>query len=701
MKLKTQLLLVSLLTLALPWAGYQYIVEMDAALRFGQQQSQAATAKAVASRITSEPALLDELRQPQWQQDAGGALYASPLRIDPQLDGYDDEWRYWQQPFRRYAAPQSNASLTLWLGTRGSNLWLFAHAADQHIVYHNPALDELASGDYLVLRTERADGRLRDYILRASAPGSLTALYRDNSGRVRSEPRIRAQWQERSDGFQLEVRLPRNLPGERLGLAWVNRDTHHDSRRQPNGLAPRPAASEWLGNIGPGDPPPWWLTPSDDLQRAIEVFARDGLQLQLLAPNQAQVALAGALSAPADVAAMPAWKRYLYNTLLHSSALLPLPEDEQPGFLRAPETARALQQGEGAQWYLQGQRRLGRVAEAVQDNDGNIVGAVSVAQGSDRLLAVTDSAALSLLVYALGATLVAAVALLFYASLLSWRIGRLSRQVAHSVDEGGKIRGDFSPSRSGDEIGELSRHYHQMLQRLQQYNEYLRTLASKLSHELRTPLAVIRSSLDNLGHEPQSEQGEVYARRALEGSERLSAILTAMSSASRVEEAIRQAETETLPLAPLLRNMAGVYEALLQGQQLQLLVDPSLEDVQVEAAPELLVQMLDKLMDNAIDYCPSGHTIQLSLQADSGGMLLQVSNDGPLLPDTMQGQLFESLVSVREGTDKDGRLHLGLGLHIVRLIAEFHGATVEARNREDRSGVEFNINFARGVSEPG
>jgi len=67
-----------------------------------------------------------------------------------------------------------------------------------------------------------------------------------------------------------------------------------------------------------------------------------------------------------------------------------------------------------------------------------------------------------------------------------------------------------------------------------------------------------------------------------------------------------------------------------------------------------------------------------------------VSNRGPRLPESMAGKLFDSMVSVRSGGG-NGEPHLGLGLYIVRLIAEFHGGRAEALDREDGSGVVMRV----------
>ncbi len=88
--------------------------------------------------------------------------------------------------------------------------------------------------------------------------------------------------------------------------------------------------------------------------------------------------------------------------------------------------------------------------------------------------------------------------LLIYATRLSLRLRRLSLDASEAIDEHGRVVGKITGSSASDEIGDLSRSYASMLDRLKEYNSYLESLAGKLSHELRTPMAVVQSSLDNL-----------------------------------------------------------------------------------------------------------------------------------------------------------------------------------------------------------
>jgi signal transduction histidine kinase len=106
-------------------------------------------------------------------------------------------------------------------------------------------------------------------------------------------------------------------------------------------------------------------------------------------------------------------------------------------------------------------------------------------------------------------------------------------------------------------------------------------------------------------------------------------------------------------------------------------------------APDLIVQMLDKLVDNAVDFSPEQATLTLRLVADAAQAVIEVDNPGPALAGDGHGHLFESLWQSRSGADS--RPHFGLGLYIVRLIAEFHGGRAEAANLPDGSGVRFRI----------
>jgi signal transduction histidine kinase len=305
---------------------------------------------------------------------------------------------------------------------------------------------------------------------------------------------------------------------------------------------------------------------------------------------------------------------------------------------------------------------------------------------------VREIALTRLLNLTLVATLFTIIVTLVFAARLSHRIRRLSRAASTALSPEGRIEFTLPETKARDEIGALARSYASLLTRMKEYTNYLQTLGTKLSHELRTPLTIVSSSLDNLSSEHALEKPAAnYLERARQGTARMHGILSALSEATRVEQSIEHTERVRFDLAALARNMALAYGQSFTRHH----IATAMEDApcMINGSPDLIAQLLDKLMDNAADFAPSGATITIGLSTDARSARLSVQNEGPLLPPGVSEHLFESLVSVRPGSDT--KPHLGLGLYIVRLIADFHGASVSAENLADASGVRFTLELPR------
>jgi signal transduction histidine kinase len=475
--------------------------------------------------------------------------------------------------------------------------------------------------------------------------------------------------------------LPLALLGKRLGFQLV--DVTADAT----------APATRYGNLDNAQrkPPPWLVYPSAALSRQLQAFSRADTTLQIVDRQGWLAATAGEQARPAATADTPWLLRALYRAVLNNPGAAPLPESGRVGRPALPLLDETLASGVPASaWYNRPdyeQRKL-LVAAAPVVADGKVLGAVLARQSSELYLSLTDRAFSRLLYWSLLAILLSALGLLGYASWLSWRIRRLSRASRDVIRPDGSLARSFPVSQAGDEVGELSRQYAELIERLRDYTDYLRSLSRKLSHELRTPIAVIQSSLDNI--DADRAEADVYVARAREGLSRLSGILTAMSEASRLEESVHANTPERYDLAALLRALASAYRDLHRNIEMRLDCEPAA--LEVSGVPDLVAQMLDKLVDNAASFTPAGGAITLGLAQTPTDAVITVSNDGPLLPAAMQQQLFDSMVSIREG---DARMHLGLGLHIVRLIVEFHGGSVRAANRADGSGVVFEVRLPR------
>ncbi|MEO5763957.1 MAG: histidine kinase dimerization/phospho-acceptor domain-containing protein [Casimicrobiaceae bacterium] len=310
-------------------------------------------------------------------------------------------------------------------------------------------------------------------------------------------------------------------------------------------------------------------------------------------------------------------------------------------------------------------------------------GVVVVEETGNRVLAERNRAFERLFNIVAAVLLIGSVALTLFATRLAARIRRLRDDAEQAIDAQGRVRAPLASSAAGDEIGDLSRSFASVLERLSGYAAYQAQMASRLSHELRTPVAVVRSSLENLRAAPQSGDARVYIDRAQGGLDRLTAILARMTEATRLEQALGDAERERFDAARVVAGCVDGYRLAYPNATFAL----SLQDGEVTllGAPELYAQMLDKLVENAAGFSTGG-AIGVELARDGDAARLSVANAGPPLPHGMEERLFESMVSVREGGSGDAP-HLGLGLYIVRLIAQFHGGFAIAENRDAPAGV--------------
>lgn len=310
-------------------------------------------------------------------------------------------------------------------------------------------------------------------------------------------------------------------------------------------------------------------------------------------------------------------------------------------------------------------------------NRDEVVGAVVVEETTNPIATLRSEALERLLVLTLTVFAGAAAVLIAWATRLSMRIRRLRDEAESAIDARGRFTRLASGSDARDEIGDLSRSFSAVLGKLAQHHAYLESMAGRLSHELRTPIAVVRSSLENLKLAPTPEESRTYIARAEEGLGRLSRILERMGEASRLEQGLSAVARERFDAVPVVRGCVEGYRLAYADRAFELDL-PSTPTV-VQGAPDLFAQMLDKLAENAADFAQPGTPVKVSLAAAGGRVQLAVENEGPGIPEAVRGALFGSMVSGREGHSGSAP-HLGLGLYVVRLIAEFHGGTVTAQN---------------------
>ncbi len=681
MSLRLKLLLVSLLTLILPWAGWQYAQRMETTLRRGQEDSLIRTAEVLGRVVASQPELLyrfpDELRENF--DPASGDHFAPLLTTTPLLDGFADEWPAPSRPVAGFDARDPGPRL----GISGRFMHVYFEVTESSIRYENPTTQ--SSADRHVSRTifltRDEFGRERAWSVSAIAPGPIIARPSDVGAPWRDSPEevghISGVWRATANGYAIELRAPLSIFGQQLAVFALD----------AAGNTSRPPVLRKLH------------TGSDALRERLEQYAPNGLRVSVVDHRGWLLARAGTVEAgeSSDYPGLhrddDGFARSIYRRLFGRNAVA-LPYGLPYGMWGPPVDAARAGRNE-AIWFepAAGEPSLVRAAVPVRYDDQTLA-ALVVEQPAEQLAVVREEALTRLLNLTLLATLFSIAITLAFAARLSQRIRRLSRAVSTALTPEGRLEPRIPDTKSRDELGTLARNYSTLLSRLKEHTSYLQTLGTKLSHELRTPLTIVSSSLDNLASEetlPATSRD--YLDRARNGAGRLHSILTAMSEATRVEQSIEHTERVEFDLAALVRNIGQAYSATFT----RVAIHTSTPDrpCPLIGSPDLIAQLLDKLMDNAADFCPPSGRITLRLDADVAHYVLTVSNEGPLLPPHLDGRLFESLVSSRPVPDS--KPHLGLGLYIVRLIADFHGGRAAAINLADGTGVAVQITLPMAV----
>lgn len=681
-----QLFIVSLCTLLLPWTGCQYIREMETLIRQQQSNTLLAFTKPLAENIKEQALFQQKIQQLNRQQPPFFAPHAySPIIID----GYSDEWiTFYQQPLLNMQ--NSNGAHQYQATIYQEDLYLFVRIADQDITYYNPTRPAMKNNDWLRITTADIE-----YRIFTAAPGNTQTFRHDQDKRQSiSDNRILGNWQEYDHGYQVELKIPLALVKQGIRLEALSEQQQKPRDKQnpviaaniTNGLAPilipSPGLAEWLT---PYTENAWDLQIVDEQGWPLVDYGNQATknrpQRPVVTRDNIDALLLNRIYRFFLAAILPV--RFSHQWPLPTTKLSALSE-------RIPiETLIANPSGASGvinRWYSLAESNQSAllVIQPIYQN-GNTLGYVVATQTEQAWLSFTNDAMrrvinLSLLSFAL-----LVLVLLGYAVLLSVRIKKLQQKTEQAILPDGTIV-PFAPSPLGDEIGALSQSYTGLLNRVKNYNDYLQSLTHKLAHEIRTPLAIVKSSLEMLATVPADEQ-QPYIERALQGNQRLANILNAMSESTQVEQLVQHAEFKSQDIKQLLEELTQAYQTTYPSFQFTF-NGPTAPCI-ANSNPELFAQLIDKLVDNARDFTPAGESIRISLTKTHHEWLVRVCNPGSQLPEAMAEQLFDSLISVRD--QKREKTHLGLGLYIVRLIAQAHQGRARAFNLPDNAGVCFEV----------
>jgi signal transduction histidine kinase len=307
--------------------------------------------------------------------------------------------------------------------------------------------------------------------------------------------------------------------------------------------------------------------------------------------------------------------------------------------------------------------------------------AMAAADDADR------TATLAVVVGAIGIGASTALIVLF-GVYLARAVGRPVRAVAEGASR--LAAGESSlrlPEEGPGEIGELTRSFNEMAERLEQnraeleqQNEELREsermkteLVNIVSHELRTPLASVLGFTALL----LKREFDPAARRHYLGiidaqARRLAALLEDFLDVQRIEHQGLELSAENVDLASLLDEQAQLYAA--QSPKHRLEVALADRPLQVRGDPNRLAQVVGNLLSNAIKYSPEGGVVELAAMRHDGEVRVSVRDEGLGIPSDQQERIFTKFF--RGDAAATGITGTGLGLAVSREIVEAHGGRI-------------------------
>ncbi|MGW8394746.1 sensor histidine kinase N-terminal domain-containing protein [Pseudoduganella sp. HUAS MS19] len=230
------------------------------------------------------------------------------------------------------------------------------------------------------------------------------------------------------------------------------------------------------------------------------------------------------------------------------------------------------------------------------------------------------------------------------------------------------------PRQVPEEITPLVKSLNEMLERLKLSIDSQKRFIADAAHQMKTPLAGMRTQSELALR--QTDEAEVH--RSLEqlakSSEAATRLVNQLLALARAENQ-PQAGTamEALELGELARSTVHDWVQASFSYGIDLGYEPPHEDVPISGNPMMLREMLSNLIDNALRYTPRGGAVTVRVRRTGKQGLLEVEDNGPGIPATERGKVFERFYRIL-GSNTEGS---GLGLPIVREVAQQHEAEVD------------------------
>jgi two-component system sensor histidine kinase CreC len=215
---------------------------------------------------------------------------------------------------------------------------------------------------------------------------------------------------------------------------------------------------------------------------------------------------------------------------------------------------------------------------------------------------------------------------------------------------------------------------------------------STLAHELRTPIAGIQLTAGVLLEPMSDEKRKGFIENILESNKHMDLLVTRLLDPSRIERLEELTRIEKLKIASVVNDVlnAPIRIKAIASKKIKVVIEIAKKST-INAEKILLEQAIGNIINNALDFSPTGGTITIKASETNTAMSIVVLDDGPGIPDHVLRKLFTRFFSVsRPDTGVRGN---GLGLRFVKKIMKLHGGEITLQNRFIQKGAEAKLRF--------
>ncbi|MFJ6326929.1 HAMP domain-containing sensor histidine kinase [Rhizobium sp. NPDC092014] len=249
---------------------------------------------------------------------------------------------------------------------------------------------------------------------------------------------------------------------------------------------------------------------------------------------------------------------------------------------------------------------------------------------------------------------------------------------------------------SGDDIDLISAQVNTTLDRLSDLMESMRQVSADIAHDLKTPLNRLKLILEDASlREENNEAVGEQLREALDESDQINATFQALLRISQIEAGARKTRFASVDLKQVFRNIAEIFAEVAEDNGQTLSFDEeSAPECLIDGDKELLTQLFVNLVENGINHCAPGTAIALSLERKGDEYAAVVFDNGPGIPEEEKDKVFRRLYRLDKSRNSPGH---GLGLSMVKAIADLHGMSTEIR--DNHPGARFVLSWKRHVEQ--